>query len=98
MEKFFIVSCLRSGYQLLKTYLSSHPEIFCFGEIFGSDRDIRIKSLFDQPVRVYEEGEDPSKYLDEITYPFKHLSAIGLKINYSDHKNLWFTKITLHFT
>ena len=57
----------------------------CFGEIFGSNRDIRIVSLFNQPLRPVEDSDNAVEYVNEVLLPYaqKHgIEAIGWKLNY----------------
>lgn len=84
MENFLIVAEIRSGYQLMATLLNSNSEVICLGEIFGSDRDIRIKSLFHFPVPVIEETDHAINYVEKIsdTARQKGCKAFGFKVNY----------------
>ena len=96
MKNFVIVAELRSGYQMMATALNSHPSVFCFGEIFGSDRNIRKKSLFNQKIPVIEDNDDPVLYVNTLNkYGEKtKKKAIGFKLNYvcartPNWSNLW---------
>jgi len=97
MKNFVIVAELRSGYQMLATSLNSHPGIFCFGEIFGSDKAIRKKSLFNQQIPVLEDNGNPVNYIKNVLSTYaknKGLRAVGFKLNYvcarkPDWRCLW---------
>jgi len=84
MRNFAIIAELRSGYQMLATSLNSHPKAFCFGEIFGSDREVRKKSLWRQKVPVIEDSDDPVEYVKVLNEygVSKGYEAIGFKLNY----------------
>lgn len=88
MQKFFIISESRSGYKWLATSICSHPEAFCFGEIFGSDYEVRKKSLFNQQnISAIKETENPVVWLKAVLEPWgksRNLKALGFKINYAD--------------
>jgi len=98
MNKFLIVAEIRSGYKWLSSLISSHPQAFCFGEIFGSDEKIRQISLFNKPIKAIKEKEDPKKWIKnnlEKWAQSQNLMACGFKMNYVDGEynihwnNLW---------
>lgn len=84
MRNFLIVAEVRSGYQLMATLLNSNSEVICLGEIFGSDRNIRIKSLFQFPVPVIEETDRAINYVEKISRKARQTGcrAFGFKVNY----------------
>lgn len=84
MRNFLILAEVRSGYQLMATLLNSNPQVICLGEIFGSDRDIRAKSLFQFPAPVIEETDLAVDYVQRIskTARSKRCRAFGFKLNY----------------
>lgn len=89
MRNFLIVAEVRSGYQLMATLLNSNTEVICLGEIFGSDRNIRIKSLFDFPIPVIEETDRAISYVEKISGAAKQTGcrAFGFKVNYVCARN-----------
>jgi LPS sulfotransferase NodH len=96
MRSFLIVAEIRSGYQLMATLLNSNPEVICLGEIFGSDRDIRAKSLFQFQVPVIEETDRAISYVEKIARSARQTGCrvFGFKLNYvcarnSNWSELW---------
>ena len=87
MNRFVIITEVRTGYQMIAMALNSHPDVICLGEIFGSDRDIRKQSLFRNKVDVYEEDDCPVEYLESVTSSLD-CGSFGFKLNYDDHVRL----------
>lgn len=84
MKNFAIISELRSGYQMLTASLNTHPDVLCFGEIFGSDPEVRKKSLWRKPVPIIEANDSPIDYVGVLN---KYAAsqgkiALGFKLNY----------------
>lgn len=95
MNKFVILTEIRTGYKWLASLITSHPEAFCFGEIFGSVQGVRQASLFKEPIVAITEKENPVTWLQNNVEKWaeeKNLSAVGFKVNYVDgkHKPNWY--------
>jgi len=89
MVKFIILTEIRTGYKWLASLLSSHPQAFCFGELFCSGRGVRQASMFDKPMRAIKEKEDPVIWLKENIEKWgqeENLDVLGFKVNYVDGK------------
>lgn len=87
MVKFIILTEIRTGYKWLASSLCSHPDAFCFGEIFGSTRGVRQASMFNMPIHCIIEKEDPVIWLQENIEQWgkkNKLQAVGFKLNYVD--------------
>ena len=94
MQKFVIVSEIRSGYQLLGSSLNSHRKCSCFGEIFGSDPKVRQLSFWGKRIKAIQDEEDPEIYLEKKFFPKTRNKAVGFKLNYvcaskPKWKHLW---------
>ena len=94
MIKFVILTEIRTGYKWLSSLISSHPKSFCFGEIFGSDEEVRQQSMFAKPLTAIKEKEDPKIWLKDNIEKWavkNKLDAVGFKVNYIDGKynNNW---------
>jgi LPS sulfotransferase NodH len=86
--QFVILGRGRSGSNFLASLLRSHPEVFCFGEVFHNDRHDTI--FWDTPgfrVRAADVAlreHDPVSFLDrEVFGPVpKSIGAVGFKLFY----------------
>jgi LPS sulfotransferase NodH len=89
MNKFVILTEIRTGYKWLASLICSHPKAFSFGEIFGSVRGVRQSSMFTQPLTAIKEKEDPVIWLKGNVEKWameKKLDVVGFKVNYVDGK------------
>lgn len=73
-DKFLILSRSRTGSNLLRSLLSSHPDVICLGEIFGSVGNEVKNDIIKSPI----------KYLKRIAFGYhkKNIKSVGFKIFY----------------
>lgn len=98
MIKFVIIAEARCGYQFLASLLRSHPDVMCFGEVFGRKHEVRKSSLFGEDLPVSEEKDSAIKYLESqlVSHAVRNnKKVIGFKLNHNDcveienWKSLW---------
>ena len=85
MQHYVIIAQMRVGYQLLANLLNSHPQVLSLGEIFVDSYDVRISSMFNTNIPVYQPGQNPIVYIKNNidTYAEQHGQKIaGFKLNY----------------
>jgi len=101
--KFIIICDIRSGSTMLTSYLSSHPKILMFYELFHRYQDsipfnapgYRGKSSNKEIVNL--RNSDPVKFLNDIIFTIhpKRIMAVGFKLHYTQArmgKPWWFDK------
>jgi len=89
MVKFVILTEIRTGYKWLANSICSHPDAFCFGEIFGSDEKVRQQSMFEKPLIAIKENEDPKDWLKSTVEKWgQNKKALGFKVNYVDGRRI----------
>jgi len=89
MTKFVIISQQRSGTNLLRSLLNSHPDIFCFGEMFIPSGEVWDKAMDVTEYRFpafYDDKTDyisDEKYLTDMYFSKRKYGAVGFDLKYN---------------
>lgn len=95
---FVIIGTGRSGSTMLRTMLHAHPEVHCYGELFGNDRERQFRWETDRETTLADRelrDSDPVRFLRErvIGECGDGVSTVGFKLFYHHARDERFASI-----